>query len=364
MLACAALLGGCELIEGESYEWDLPEGFPEPRVPEDNPMSEAKVELGRFLFYDPRLSGNEAQSCASCHHQSLAFTDGLDVSVGSTGQSTPRSSMPLANVAYHPRLTWANNVLFTLEDQALVPMFGEDPVELGTDTEVMLERLRDDPMYTAMFAEAFDDEDPVNLNNVVRAIASFERSMISGSSPYDRYAAGDPTAISESAIRGIELFNSERFECFHCHGGFNFTDGVTHTGTVLEEVGFHNTGLYNIDGRGGYPEPNRGLYEQTGDPRDMGRFRSPSLRNVAVTAPYMHDGSIATLDEVIDHYAAGGRTITDGPNAGVGSESMLKNIFIHGFDPTEQEREDLLNFLRSLTDDAFMNDPRFSDPFE
>lgn len=366
ILACALFcLGGCDLGDGESYEWNLPAGFPEPRVPEDNPMSEAKVELGRFLFYDPRLSGNEMQSCGSCHDQSLSFTDGLDVSVGSTGENTPRSSMSLANVAYHPRYTWANNVLFTLEDQAVVPMFGEDPIELGTETEVMLDRLRADPMYPPMFEDAFgSDDDPINLNNVVRAIASFERSIISGTSPYDRYVAGDTTAISESAIRGIELFNSERFECFHCHGGFNFTDGVTHEGTVLEEVGFHNTGLYNIDGRGGYPEPNRGIFEQTGNPRDMGRFRSPSLRNIELTAPYMHDGSIATLEEVLDHYAAGGRTIADGPNAGVGSESMLKNIFIHGFDATDQEREDLLNLLRSLTDDEFLNDPRFSDPFD
>ena len=123
--------------------------------------------------------------------------------------------------------------------------------------------------------------------------------------------------MSESALRGLDLFFNERFECFHCHGGFNFSDGVTHAGTVVEEVGFHNTGLYNIDGRGGYPEPNRGLFEHTEDRSDMGRFRAPTLRNITVTAPYMHDGSAATLDDVLDHYAAAGRTIDSGPHAGV-----------------------------------------------
>ena len=359
------LAGGCDLSGGGTYDWDLPPGFPEPQVPADNPMSEQKVELGRHLFYDPRLSGNETQSCASCHAQGLAFTDGLGVSAGSTGEMTPRGSMSLTNVAYNSRQTWANPILVHLEDQALTPMFGEDPVELGTNEEDMLARLAADPAYPEMFADAFPGEaEPITTGNVVRAIASFERTMISGDSAFARYTyQGDDEAMSESARRGLELFFSERLECFHCHGGFNFTDGVTHSGTIEPEVGFHNTGLYNIDGRGGYPEPNRGLYEHTGDRRDMGLFRAPTLRNIEVTAPYMHDGSIATLDEVLDHYAAGGRTIEDGPNAGVGSESPLKNLFIHGFELSEQERADVLALLRSLTDETFLNDPRFADPF-
>jgi len=368
IVAVACLLAlGCTPPEDDGYAWELPAGFPTPRVPEDNPMSEAKVELGRYLFYDTRVSGNQTQSCGSCHDPSIAFTDGLEVSVGSTGESTPRSSMPLMNVAYHPRLTWANPVVDQLEDQALVPMFGEDPVELGTPAEAeLVARFEGDAMYAELFAAAFPDEaDPITLGNIVRAIASFERSMLSGDSPFDRYVyQGDDAALSASALRGLELFNSERLECFHCHGGFNFTDSVTHDGTVSEEVGFHNTGLYNIDGRGGYPEPNRGLYEFTGDRRDMGRFRSPSLRNVEVTAPYMHDGSIETLDEVLDHYAAGGRTVTEGPHVGVGSESPFKNIFIHGFTLTDEERADVLALLRSLTDEAFLTNPDFSDPFE
>lgn len=357
--------GGCPSPDGASYEWNLPPGFPTPRVPEDNPMSDAKVELGRHLFYDVRLSHNETQSCGSCHVQSLAFTDGRPTAVGSTGEAHPRASMSLTNVAYASRLTWANDVLADLSDQALVPLFGEAPVELGAREDELIERLRMDVAYPAMFDQAFPNEaDPITVGNVVRAIASFERTMISGDSPYDRYVyQGDDTALSESALRGLELFNSERLECFHCHGGFNFSDGATHSGTVIEEIAFHNTGLYNIDGRGGYPEPNRGLYEMTGDRRDMGRFRAPTLRNIAVTAPYMHDGSVEDLDAVLDHYAAGGRTIEEGPHAGIGSENPLKAVFIHSFTLSDQERADVLELLHSLTDETFLSDPRFRDPF-
>ena len=356
-------LAGCDPGEGAAYAWDLPPSFPLPRVPEDNPMSEAKVELGHFLFYDTRVSGNGTQSCASCHAQSLAFTDGEGVSTGSTGELTPRGAMSLTNVAYNSRQIWANPTVLTLEDQAHGPMFNTAPVELGTPDDLAA-RLAEDPDYPAMFEDAFPNEpDPINAENVIRAIASFERTMISHDAPFDRYNRGDDSAMSESALRGLELFFTERLECFHCHGGFNFSDGVTTSGTVIEEVGFHNTALYNIDGRGGYPAPNRGILEVTGDRRDMGRFRAPTLRNIELTAPYMHDGSIATLDGVLDHYAAGGRTITDGPYAGVGSESPLKNLFMHGFVLSDEERADVMALFSSLTDETFLHDPRFADPF-
>jgi cytochrome c peroxidase len=360
-----ALLVGCGPAE-PAWDWGLPAGIPAPRVPADNPMSAEKVALGRRLFYDARLSGNETQACAGCHDPTLAFTDGRPVSVGSTGEMTPRSAMALANVAYNPVQTWANEAVITLEDQALLPMFGTSPVELGLSGREaeLLARLSADASYPEMFAAAFpEDEAPISVTNVVRAIACFERTMLSFDSPFDRwFYGGDESAVSDSVRRGYDLFNTNELECFHCHGGFNFTDGVTHDGTVIAEVQFHNTGLYNIDGRGGYPEPNRGLYESTGVPTDMGRFRAPTLRNIAVTAPYMHDGSIATLDAVLDHYAAGGRTIEGGPNAGVGSESPLKNIFIHGFTLTAEQRADVLALLESLTDDAFLTDPALGPP--
>lgn len=350
-----------------AWEWDLPGGFPVPKVPDDNPMSEAKVELGRWLFYDVRLSANETQSCASCHRQELAFTDGRTTAVGSTGEVHRRNSMSLANVAWVNTLTWANPVLRTLEQQALIPMFGEDPVELGMagKEELLIQRLESDPIYPGLFAQAFpDDPAPIDLGNVVRALAAFQRTLVSGNSPWDRYAHGrDESAISEAARRGAELFFSERLECFHCHGGFNFSDSSTHESSAIEEIAFHNTGLYNLDGEGAYPPLDPGLADVTARPEDMGRFRAPTLRNIAVTAPYMHDGSIATLEEVIDHYARGGRRIEEGPYAGDGSASPLKSNFVKGFQLTEREKADLIAFLESLTDESFLTDPRFSNPF-
>lgn len=364
ILASLASLGGC--LGDQGYSWDLPSHFPLPRLPEGASMSEAKVELGRHLFYDTRLSGNQTQSCASCHRQELAFTDGLAVSVGSTGEPHPRSAMSLTNVAYAASLTWANPVLRRLEDQALVPMFGEFPVELGlAGLEVeLLERLRAEPRYQDLFPMAFPDQaDPFTLDAIVSAIAAFERTLISGDSPADRYELGDRSALGELEVLGRELFFSERLECFHCHGGFNFSDSVDHSGNVFDQAAFHNNGLYNIDGEGGYPEPNRGLYELTGEPADMGRFRAPSLRNIAVTAPYMHDGSIATLEGVLDHYAAGGRTITEGPYAGDGSLNPNKSLFVSGFELTAEEREAVLAYLRALTDEEFLTNPAFSSPW-
>jgi cytochrome c peroxidase len=351
----------------DAWVWDLPAEFPVPRVPDDNPMNADKVELGRFLFYDTKLSNNETQSCGTCHLQERAFTDGLANAVGSTGETHPRSSMSLTNVAYQATLTWANPVVRRLEDQALLPIFGESPiVELGMagKEDVLLQRLRDDARYPAMFAAAFPGEpDPITVANVAKAIAAFERTLVSTRSPYDRYVAGDASAMSASAVRGMELFFSETVECFHCHGGFNFSASVDHAGVVFDEAAFFNTGLYNIDGRGAYPPDNTGVEAVSGDPDDMGHFKPPTLRNIAVTAPYMHDGSIATLDEVIDHYARGGRNVTEGPWVGDGSENPYKNIFVKGFTLTAEQRADLLAFLESLTDDAFLTDPRLSDPF-
>ncbi len=352
---------------GASYVWDLPPGFPRPKVPADNPMTPAKVELGRYLFYDTRLSVDGTFSCGTCHEQRLAFTDAKARSKGVTGDITPRSSMALHNVAYAPVLTWANPTVRRLEAQALVPMFGEDPVELGLSGQEtqMLARLAAEPRYPKMFAAAFPgDPTPISLANVTRAIASFERTLLSGRSAYDLYrTSADPKALSPAAMRGEDLFFSEKTECFHCHGGFNFTETNDYVGKGFLEIEFHNTGLYNLDGQGAYPTPNTGVHAVTEDPEDMGRFKAPSLRNIALTAPYMHDGSIATLAEVIKHYEAGGRTVAEGPHKGVGSASPLKSEFVKGFELTDQERADLVAFLESLTDHAFISDPRFADPW-
>ena len=348
------------------WRWVLPRGFPAPVVPADNPMSDAKVLLGRHLFYDPRLSGTGTFSCASCHLQALAFTDGKGRAVGATGEVHPRGSMSLANAAYVPALTWANPLMRSLEAQALVPMFGDDPVELGLggQEQALLTRLAAVPRYQALFRDAYPGEPtPLTLANITRALGAFQRTLISGASPYDRYQHGERTAISASARRGATLFFGEKTECFHCHGGFNLTGTVNYVGKGFSEAEFHNTGLYNLDGTGRYPAPNTGVEAVSGDPEDMGRFRAPSLRNIAVTAPYMHDGSIATLEEVVAHYNAGGRTIRAGPNAGVGAASPLKSSFIKPMHLTPQERRDLVAFLRALTDSSFLRDPRHANPW-
>ena len=363
-VAVAALLVLFWWLPDDSWDWRLPADIPAPQVPVENPMSRAKVELGRWLFYDPRLSGNETMSCATCHVQALAFTDGRARSVGSTGAIHPRSSMSLVNVAYASRLTWANPLLAKLEDQALTPLLGDNPVEMGLNETRLIELLRSEAHYSELLAESFpSDADPHSLVNAIRAIAAFIRTINSYDAPYDRYLAGDATALGDAAIRGMDLFFSERLECFHCHGGFNFTDSTTHANSTVDRVGYHNTGLYNLGASGAYPEDNTGLFDMTGERRDMGRFKAPSLRNVAVTAPYMHDGSVDTLEDVIANYQRGGRLIQDGPYAGDGRLSPFKSEFVTGFELTKQERDDLLAFLHALTDESVLTDARFSSPF-
>lgn len=367
VLGALALLVACgDDSSSNEWTWDLPEGFPEPVVPDDNPMNDAKIELGRFLFYDVRLSLNETQSCGSCHMQEFAFSDELPQGIGSTGEVHPRGAMALTNVAYNSRHTWANPLIDTLEAQALGPLFGEEPIELGMagSEELLVDRIAQDANYPAMFVDAFPEaEGAITIGTITKAISAFERVLISGNSPYDQYIAGDDAAMTESEVRGMRLFFSERLECFHCHGGFNFTDSTDHTGLPFAEVQFHNTGLYNLDEAGAYPAIDQGILAVTGDPGDMGAFRAPSLRNIAVTAPYFHDGTALTLEEAFAHYERGGREITEGDNAGDGRDNPLKSTFLTGFIVTDQEREDVLNFLRALTDEEFLTNPSLSDPF-
>ena len=289
-LALAALL---------AFEWQLPPGFPLPQPAPDNRMSAARFELGRHLFYDERLSADGTRSCASCHQQSRAFTD---------GKTHTRNTMTLTNVVYNASFTWSNPDLRSLERHALVPMFNE--LGFRTHKRQILLRLRD---YQSMFEAAFPDE-RISVRNIARALAAFERAMISGRSPYDRVVYdGEHTAMSDTAWRGMQLFFSERAGCAECHGGFNFSGAVRYAGGRNVKPSFASNGITS------------------------GRFRVPTLRNVALTAPYMHDGSIATLPAVIDAYSA-------------------KRAF------TAQEKTDLLHFLDALTDIEFVHDARFSDP--
>lgn len=352
-------------VRNEPFVWNLPEGFPVPKVPADNPMSYVKVELGRHLFFDTRLSHNGTQSCASCHDPKRAFTDNKTLAVGSTGAVHPRNSMSLINVAYMTSYTWANPLITSLEAQALVPLFSQTPIELGnTNQYALLAKFQENPTYVDMFERAFPEDKPaITLKNLARAIACFERTLISAGSPYDQYFyGGDDHALSEDAKRGNILFFSEKTECNHCHSGFNLVDSTQHAGTKVINTPFNNTALYNLDGNGSYPAPNRGVYEVTHDPSDMGRFRAPTLRNIAMTAPYFHDGSARTLDDVLDHYARGGRQIESGEHRGDGQSNPLKSQFVIGFSLSDQERKELHAFFDSLSDATIAQRAEWGEP--
>ncbi|HEY4175366.1 MAG TPA: cytochrome c peroxidase [Kofleriaceae bacterium] len=330
-LALVVLLACGSPAAPTEYAWELPPGFQPPPVPADNPMSADKVELGRALFSDTRLSGNGTQSCASCHDSTLAFTDGKPVAIGSTGEHGRHGAMSLLDVGYSASLTWSSDVP-TLEAQALRPMYGTAPVELGLDhaNDAALVAQLDDA-YGDLFASAFPDDEP-SIETVVQAIAAYERTLISGRSPFDRFVAGDTTALSPAEQHGGQLFESDKLACTHCHGGF------TTSSNVLDRNVFFNTGLYRT-----YPANDRGLIEVTNVATDEGRFRPPPLRNIALTAPYMHDGSAATLDDVIDIYVNGGR--------GDGALDPHKAPQMTGFVLSPQDRADLIAFLGALTDE-------------
>ncbi len=360
-------IGAALPVMAQTWSWNLPSHVPEPRVPADNPMSTAKVELGRWLFFDTRLSADGSRSCASCHHPDRAFTDGRARSEGLAGQLTHRNAPSLANSAWNATYNWAAPAIVSLERQMEIPLFGDDPIEMGVNDNnraQILQRLRDDPLYLPLFRQAFPDQAaPLNMASIIKAISAFQRTLVSVDSRYDRYLQGKQT-LSAAEQRGMTLFFGERAECHHCHGSFNFNDQVVHARSRVVETPFHNTGLYNIDAAGGFPFPNRGLYESTAKPEDMGAFRAPGLRNVAVTGPYMHDGSIASLEAVIDFYSEGGRVIRSGPDQGDGRLNPHKSGLIARIGLSDEEKEDLLAFLKSLTDETLLNDPRFSDPWK
>ncbi|HEY7772017.1 MAG TPA: MbnH family di-heme enzyme [Marinagarivorans sp.] len=381
LLIVATLVSGCggsskTVIQHSDENTDLrkllgvPEHFPLPPIPDYNRPTAAKIDLGRHLFYDKRLSANATQACADCHLQELAFSDGEITSIGSTGDVLTRNSQGLGNAMYHATLTWASDAFIDLEQQLQVPIRSDNPVELGV-TEAhaseVLARFDLDPLYVEKFDAAFPGANSgATINKIIQALASFCRTLITGSSAYDNYLQGDATALSEQQIRGLQLFNGEKFECFHCHSGLNFSTSFASNNSPQDTQisPFFNTGLYNIDNTGDYPAIDQGLFELTQKKHHRGLFRPQSLRNVALTAPYMHDGSIATLREVIEHYARGGRLIERGPFAGDGKNSPLKSGLIRGFEASEEEMQAVVSFLESLTDYEFINNPAHANPFD
>lgn len=380
----SAVYGECS----SGAEVELPCGFPIPRETISNPLSAEKIALGRLLFYDRNMSFNQTQSCGDCHLPEKAFTDGRNIAIGSAGDPHARNAMSMTNVVYNSTMNWANNQIINLEQQALAVLFNEAPIELGWaghETEI-LNRLKTPsladyagtlfaaaaPDYPTLFANAFPEEaEKISLNTVTKALAAFGSTMISGDAEFDKEQRGEPNTMSAAAKNGRELFFNERLECFHCHGGFNFSDSIDHSGVQFTQNSFHNNALYNIGCfnkdddacNGDYPLDNPGLKDFTLLAADEGKFRAPTLRNIELTAPYMHDGSIATLDEVIDHYERGGRIIPAGPNAGDGTLNPNRDGLINGFVITPNERLDLIEFFKSLTDWKFICRDDLSDPF-
>jgi cytochrome c peroxidase len=344
-----------------AWTWALPAGWAVPKTPADNPMSAEKVALGRHLFHDARLSGNEQFSCATCHQQALGFGDARVTPFGATGQRLTRNSQPLANVGWLASLTWGDPSKTTLEEQMAGPLFATAPVEMGVNDgnrDAVIARFAADPSYRAMFAAAFPaDPQPVGWTNAIRAIAAFQRTMVSADSRFDRAERGE-IALTDAERRGRDLFFSDRAKCASCHGGTTFAEPAAAVGTA-----FHNIGLYNVGNSGAYPAGNQGLIERTAAATDMGRFRTPSLRNVEVTGPYMHDGSVATLAEVIAIYVRGGRDVPSGPDAGDGRDNPFKSPLLAPLDLGPAEQADLLAFLRALTDRTFLSNPALSNPF-
>ncbi|HWV60972.1 MAG TPA: cytochrome c peroxidase [Sphingopyxis sp.] len=313
--AAAALL--LVAATGPAWTWNLPEGVGAPAIPAGNAMGAAKVELGRRLFYDADLSADGTLACAGCHEQKRAFADGNATRPGVDGSPGRRNAPGLANIAWFDRLTFADPAATTLERQALIPLFGEHPVEMGMKgREAEFERrLGADRCYRRMFRNAFPEKrGKIDVESVTAALAAFQRTMTSYRSPYDLYRAGEAGALPETAQRGERLFRARG--CTACHAGPNLSDMRYHR---LEPA------------RAADP----GLIEKTGQPDDAGRFRTPSLRNAAVTGPWWHDGSERNLDGAISRH----------PN------------------PVSAEEASAIGaFLSALTDPHFIADPRLSRP--
>lgn len=310
--------------------------------------------LGHYLFFETALSANNTKSCASCHAPQFAFTDGYKRSLGIEADIHPRNAQGLINVANFTKLNWANPDISTLEEQIVHPLFNVVPLEMGAKKEenTIPNRLKNKQLYQSLFKKAFPKEaNPYTWENIVSAIAAYCRTLKSMQAPYDKYKAGDTNAISTAAKRGEKLFFSRKTKCMACH-----TPPLFSSADDTSEI-FANVGLYE-----NYPKNDNGVYEVTHKEGDKGKFRIPSLRNLVFTSPYMHDGSMKSLREIIDMYARGGRKIDYGEWQGDGAKHPNRDRRVQGFDISEQEKDDILAFLLCLTDSTILTNPQFQDP--
>ena len=310
---------------GAVVEIKAPLGLPPVPVPADNPPTAETIALGRKLYYDAKLSVDNTISCASCHHPLLGFGDGKPVSDGVKGGKGNRNAPVVMNSAYFTLQFWDGRAP-SLEKQAEGPV--ANPIEMGMTHEGVVERLTGDAAYKAEFEKAFGPG-PVTYEKVGKAIASFERTVISGNSPFDRYQyGGDKKAMSAAAIRGLEVFkNPAKGNCAVCHT-------IEEKHALFMDNKFHNLGV-GMNNKGELTD--LGRYDQTKAEADKGAFKTPSLRNIALSAPYMHDGSHKTLKEVVDFYVGGGNS----------NEHLDKDI--KALKLSKQERDDLITFMEALT---------------
>lgn len=325
------LLLGCndttQLQNNNTYI--VPNGFPALPFPASNSYNDAKAELGRYLFYDKQLSIDYNIACSNCHYQKFGFADTATVSIGVSQEIGTRNSPAIINTGWNGVWFWDGRAT-TLEAQILGAM--TSPREMYADTVVISQRLQKDTTYSRMFKSAFTSTTIPSTGLAVDAIATFCRTLISGNSRYDQYTNGDKSMLSAQELRGLQLFNSESTQCSSCHSGFNFTDNQFHS------LGLH-THYYD-----------QGRYNVTGLDSDIGRFKTPTLRNIELTAPYMNEGLFTTLEQVIEHYNSGGKVFRN-------KDSRIKPLNL-----TPQEKTDLIAFLKTLTDDSFINNTKFYNP--
>lgn len=329
LVSFCIVLNGCKKDPAGSMAEDeilnIPTGFPLINFPADNGFTRERWELGKQLFFDKQLSKNNTVSCAGCHKQEFAFSDNVAFSSGDNNASGTSNAPTLANVAYHPYYTRAGGVP-TLEMQVLVPI--QEHNEFNTNILEVIEKLKQNNSYRQRATEAYGRE--LDAFVITRALATFERSLLSGNSRFDDYYfKGESAALNESEKRGYQLFTGSKTNCSQCHGGFNFTN-----------YSFENNGLYI-----NYADSGRMRLTQL--PEDRAKFKVPSLRNIALTSPYMHDGSMETLSIVVEHYNSGGESH-------INKSDLIKPLLL-----STQEKTDLINFLNSLTDNLFITDNKF-----
>jgi len=325
-------------------------------LPPNNPLTEEGVELGRLLFYDVRLSRDSTVSCSTCHQQSRAFSDGKKLGVGINGQNTDRNTMSLVNILWSsPRKFWDGRVE-SLEEQAIHPI--EDPREMGLSMDKVTDRLSNIPAYRKKFKAAFNTG-KIKKEHIAMALAQFQRTLISQDSKYDKFLKGE-TQLSEMELRGMQSFfthpdpsiNLRGSNCGDCHRNFltdGFSDGFD---------GFANNGLEDDNNL------ENGLFEVTGNPADKGKFTVPSLRNIELTAPYMHDGRFNTLDEILDHY-------NDHIKESATLDVLIRDASNEARQPddpialklTDQDKKDIIAFMLTLTDSTFITNEKYSNPF-